>query len=82
MDTETTRLNITLPTALVKELKNLTAPRRRSRFVADALELKINQLKKETLENSLEEGYKASRNEAIEITEEFESIDIEGWDEY
>jgi hypothetical protein len=30
----------------------------------------------------LAEGYQATKNEGIEITKEFESIDMENWDDY
>jgi metal-responsive CopG/Arc/MetJ family transcriptional regulator len=82
MNTKTTRINITLPTAIVEELKNLTGPRLRSRFVAEALKDKIEQIKEEKIKHLLTEGYRATRHEALEITNSFEAIDIGGWDEY
>ena len=30
----------------------------------------------------LAEGYQATKNEGIEIAKEFESIDMENWDDY
>jgi hypothetical protein len=30
----------------------------------------------------LTEGYQATKNEGLEITKEFEPVDIENWDEY
>jgi len=34
------------------------------------------------LEALLAEGYQERRNEALEITKDFESIDLEHWDDY
>ena len=82
MSTETIRLNITLPSNLAKELKRITAPRKQSQFVAEAVEQKIKQIKIEQMEKILEEGYKATNKEGIRITKEFDSVDLEGWDAY
>lgn len=79
---ETVRMNITLPSSLAKELKQITAPRKRSRFVSDAIALKIKQLKEQQLEKLLVEGYQATKGEGLKLTKEFEQLDIEGWDEY
>ena len=57
MNSEMVRLNITLPVSLSKELNRFSGPRKRSRFIADAIELKIRQLKKKELEKSLEEVF-------------------------
>lgn len=82
MATETIRLNITLPSALAEQLKRITGPRKQSQFVAEAVEQRIKQLNKEQMEKILAEGYKATCKEGIEITEDFDSVDLEGWDAY
>ena len=79
---ETVRLNITLPTPLARELKQITAPRKLSRFVSNAIAREIKHLKKQKLEKLLVEGYQAARKENFELTKEFEQLDIEGWDDY
>ncbi len=79
---ETVRLNITLPIPLAKELKQITAPRKLSRFVSNAIAREIKYLKKQKLEEMLVEGYQATREESLELTKEFEQLDIEGWDDY
>ena len=33
-------------------------------------------------EKLLEEGYKASNAEGLQLTKEFDSVDMENWDEY
>ncbi len=79
---DTIRMNITLPSGLAEELRQFTGPRRRSQFIAEAVEQRIKQLREKELERALAEGYQATRKEQLEISGEFESIDIEGWDEY
>jgi metal-responsive CopG/Arc/MetJ family transcriptional regulator len=82
MDTETVRLNITLPKDLVLAMNRVTGPRKRSRFVAEAVRQKIGQKEKEAMDKLLEEGYQASAKEGLTLTKEFESADLEGWDDY
>jgi len=82
MATESVRLNITLPAELAKELKHITASRKQSKFVAEAVEQKIKELKQKQMEKVLVDGYKASRKEGIAITKDFDSVDLEGWDAY
>jgi CopG family transcriptional regulator/antitoxin EndoAI len=82
MDTETVRLNITLPKGLVNAMNRITEPRKRSRFIAEAVRQKIEQKEKEELEMLLVEGYQATAKESLAITKEFERADLEGWDDY
>lgn len=82
MDTETIRLNITIPKDLAMALNKLTGPRKRSRFIAEAIRKQIDQRQKEEMEKTLEEGYRAMARESLNITKEFEIADLEGWDEY
>jgi len=82
MSTEMVRLNITLPSSITEELNQFASPRKRSQFIAEAIKMRIRQLKEKKIEASLTEGYLATKNEGLEITKEFEAIDIESWDEY
>jgi metal-responsive CopG/Arc/MetJ family transcriptional regulator len=82
METETVRLNITLPKGLVQAMKRMTGQRKRSRFIAEAIRDKIEQTEKKRIESLLEEGYRASAKESIALAGEFEKADLEGWDEY
>lgn len=79
---ETVRMNITLPCSLAKELKAITAHRKRSKFISDAIAHRIKQLKEQQVEKLLVEGYQATKEEGRQLTKEFEQLDIEGWDEY
>ena len=82
MSSNTVRLNITLPKGLVQSLNDMIGPRERSRFITEALEMRIEQQKKEELNKLLEEGYRATKRESLAVTQEFEEADLEGWDEY
>jgi metal-responsive CopG/Arc/MetJ family transcriptional regulator len=82
MSTEMVRLNITLPFSIAKELNQITVSRKRSQFIAEAIRLRIMQLKDKKLEALLSEGYQAEKEEGLKITKEFEAIDFENWDEY
>lgn len=82
MNTEMIRLNITLPSSVAQELNECSEPRKRSQFIAEAILLKIRQMKKKKLEELLAEGYQATKNEGLEIAKDFEAVDSENWDEY
>ena len=82
MNTETVRLNITLQKDLVQALDKLTGPRKRSHFISKAIELSIREAENEKIEKLLEEGYRATRQESLDLAKEFQETDLEGWDEY
>lgn len=82
MNTQKIRLNVTLPKHLVELVDRMTGAKKRSMFIAAAIELKVKQTRKEILENQLAEGYRAGQKESTDIASEFEAIDLEGWDEY
>ena len=81
MNTDPVRLNITLPKKLVQSLDKLAGPRKRSRFIAKALENQIKQHEKAELEKLLAQGYQATEKESADFAREFEDTDLEGWDE-
>ena len=82
MSTEMVRLNITLPFSVAEELNQIAAPRKRSQFIAEAVRLRIKQLKKKNQEALLCEGYQAEKEEGLKMTKEFEAVDFENWDDY
>ncbi|WP_319525776.1 hypothetical protein [uncultured Desulfosarcina sp.] len=82
MDTQKVRLNVTLPKELVNMVDRMTGAKKRSMFIAEAIELKVKQIQKDFLEKQLAEGYRACKKESIDISSEFEAADLEGWDEY
>jgi metal-responsive CopG/Arc/MetJ family transcriptional regulator len=82
MDTETVRLNITIPKDLAASLDQYAGPGKKSRFIAQAIRNQIEHQQKQALEKALEEGYQATSGEGLAISNEFEVVDLEGWDEY
>jgi metal-responsive CopG/Arc/MetJ family transcriptional regulator len=79
---KTSRLNITLPVELVEELDLQVEPRKKSRFIATLLRERLKQLRDEKMEQLLKEGYQTRKKENQEITQDFISTELEGWDEY
>jgi metal-responsive CopG/Arc/MetJ family transcriptional regulator len=77
-----TRLNIVLPDALIREIDQVAGRRKRSQFIADAVKRRIIDLEKDRLRREMAEGYRAARQEDEELTKEFEAADLEGWDDY
>ena len=72
------RLNITIPENLIEQLKNV---RNKSRFIAQALQEKLQREQKKKLESLLIEGYKKSNQEDSSIAQEWGHIDLnEGWE--
>ncbi len=82
MNTETVRLNITIPKDLAQAINRFTGPRKRSQFIAEAVRQQIEKKEKEALEKILEEGYRATAKESLAITKEFEAADLKDWYEY
>ncbi len=82
MNTDTVRLNITLPKEVARSLNKYTGNRKRSHFITEAIRQRIEQKEKEELEKILEEGYRTVRQDSLALTKEFETADLEGWDEY
>ena len=82
MNTETVRLNITIPKDLAQAINRFTGPRKRSQFIAEAVRLQIEKKEKQELEKILEEGYRATAKESLAITKEFEAADLKDWYEY
>jgi CopG family transcriptional regulator / antitoxin EndoAI len=82
MRSDTVRLNITLSKDLVTSLDQITGPRKRSRFIEEALEIRVKQKQKEKMDKLLKEGYRATKKESLALSREFELVDLEGWHEY
>jgi metal-responsive CopG/Arc/MetJ family transcriptional regulator len=82
MRAQTSRINVTLPTALIESVDQVAGPRSRSRLISESLREYIAKIKKDELEEQLEEGYRASAKESVAMAREFEAADLEEWDEY
>ena len=82
MDTQNVRLNITLPKEMLRLVDQISGPRKRSVFIAEAIRLKVKKAREEELEKRMAEGYQAGYRESLDIASEFEDADLEGWDDY
>lgn len=82
MEADNVRLNITLPRDVARRLDKFAEPRKRSRFISEAIRRRIKQIEEQEIERLLEEGYRARRKESLALAKEFEAIDLEGWHEY
>jgi len=82
MNTDIIRMNITLPKDLATSLDEMAGPRKRSQFIAQALRVMIDQLRKKEMDLQLTEGYRARKDENLKVAEAFEPFDVEGWDDY
>jgi len=78
----TVRLNITIPEDLARQLDSIVGAKRKSRFIAETLRKRIQEIEEQKLQLLLQEGYKARKKESQSIAREFEPADLEGWDEY
>ena len=81
MNTDNVRLNITIPKELIQLVDQISGPRKRSLFIAEAIRFKVKQERKVVLEKKLSEGYRACKKESLDIASEFEFSDLEGWDD-
>lgn len=66
-----TRLNITLPTHMVDDIKALYGARGVSQFLEEAAEAKLAELKKKAY-RGLIEGYRATAEETVEVLKKFD----------
>jgi metal-responsive CopG/Arc/MetJ family transcriptional regulator len=74
MNSNTIRLNITLPHSLVSSLDAVAGHRKRSQFIARAVQEKIEQIKSEKMAALLKEGYQTQQAASRAIVKEFEGI--------
>jgi len=76
------RINITIPEEVARQLDSIVGARGKSRFIAETLRKRIQEIEEKRLQQLLEEGYKARKKESQAIAKEFEPADLWGWDEY
>ncbi|HLO27335.1 MAG TPA: antitoxin [Geobacteraceae bacterium] len=67
-----TRLNVSLPTAIVDDIKALYGPRGISQFLEEAAQEKLAALKKERYKGLIE-GYQATAEQTVEVLKRFEA---------
>jgi hypothetical protein len=76
---KTLKLNFTMPEDIARDLRTRVRKSKRSAFVAEAVRDKLEELKKERLQQALIEGYQARQAEDAEINQEWESATLEKW---
>lgn len=69
------RINITLPSDLIKDMRMSIPPRGRSKFIANALRERL--MRKRNLEKELAKSLKANKKLYEEIQEDFKYVDAE-----
>lgn len=74
-----TRLNITLPTHIVDDIKAIYGQRGLSQFLEDAAREKLTEIKKKT-HLKLIEGYQATAEETVDVLKKFDSAYTEKLD--
>ena len=67
-----TRLNVSLPTHIVDDIKALYGPRGISQFLEEAAQEKLAVVKREKF-SSLIEGYQATADATVQVLKRFES---------
>lgn len=67
-----TRLNITLPTPIVDDIKDLYGQRGLSQFLEEAAREKLENVKKETYKGLIE-GYQSTAKETKEVLKKFDA---------
>lgn len=72
-----TRLNITLPDEIAKEL---AIKHNKSRFIAEALKEKFERENRQRIEHLLMEGYKTTYKENNQLNTDWEDANLEKWD--
>ena len=82
METQKVRVNISFPRDLLIAIDRMAGKRKRSRFIAEAVRERIESVKNQRLVKLMAEGYRKNRQEASDLTAEFEAADLESWDEY
>lgn len=74
---QTQRLNITLPENLAKDLRRAVPARKRSRFIAQALDEKLKH--KRNLGKELVKSLKANKKFYDQVYEDWKPLEVEGW---
>lgn len=67
-----TRINVTLPSHMVDDIKALYGPRGISLFLEEAVREKLADVKKKAYKGLIE-GYQATAKETVEVLKKFES---------
>ncbi len=73
------KVTLTLPRALLETVREMAPPRGQSKFITEAVEYFIEAKQRQILREELIEGYKATAEESLAITKEWEATDNADW---
>lgn len=73
-------IQLHFPDELAKRLRSI--PMDIEKFIIDSVQKNLRETENIKMEKLLIEGYTASKKESKKITKEFESVDLENWNEY
>ena len=73
------RIGISIPDSTLKEFRQLVPERKRSEYIAKALEEKLNEEKRKKLQEKMINGYKANVKEDVNMAEEWFHIEEEAY---
>jgi len=76
--TKLKRIGISIPDSTLMELKQLVPERKRSKYIAKAIEEKLKLEKREKLQEEMIKGYTENQNIDIALAEEWFHIEEEG----
>lgn len=71
-----TRLNITIPDNIAKELESIY---NKSKFIAEVLDKELKEIKQRKLDQLLVKGYQKTKDEDLQVNTEWEKITLENW---
>ena len=73
------KVTLTLPRSLMETVREMAPPRGQSKFITEAIESFIAMKQRQILREELIAGYKATAEESLTITKEWEAISNEDW---
>ena len=76
---QTQRINISLPTDIIKQLQTAVPFGKRSRFITNALSEKLR--KKRDIDQELRKSLKANYDFYKKVAKEWQVTELEGWPE-
>ena len=76
------KVTLTLPKKLMKTVRQMAPARGQSKFIAEAVEMLIQERQREALRAELIAGYQATATESLAVTQEWELLDEEAWSQH
>ena len=77
----TVRTTVQIDDALMERARRLVPARGFSQFVNEAVAARVDALEREQIEAAMREGYIATREDRLELSQDWEAVDNEGWPE-